>query len=194
MSEKQKKWVMINGFAFADVAEAKQAQKEADGVRYMQEKMDMEQPQMVLQIYNKMIRQRLFETAVGFSYLKELQEYLQTTPFVNNEDILPIPVLHPVLEEGYKQRYATEKKQTKQPAKVVNADYRRRYQVSAFFCTILAICVVVMFAITATAGNATILNYETQLINRYSEWEQELSEREAVLNEREQNVQGEMTE
>lgn len=195
MSEKQqKKRIVVNGFVFVNEAEAKQAQKEAEGVRYIREKTDMDQPDMVLQIYNKIIQQRLFETAVGFSYLKELQEYLQITPFIRKEDILPIPVLHPLLEESYKQKYGKEKQPAEQQKKVVNADYRKRYQVSLFFCGILAVCVIAMFAITATSDNATILNYETELINRYAEWEQELSEREAALIERESGLSGELTE
>ena len=32
-------------------------------------------------------------------------------------------------------------------------------------------------------------NYENKLIDKYAEWEQELDEREAALNEREQMVE-----
>lgn len=185
---------MINGFVFSDEAEAEQAKKEAEGVRYIRQKTDMDRPEVVLQIYNKMIQQKLFETAVGFSYLKELQDYLLTTPFIRNEDILPIPVLHPVLEESYQKKYTVERKPEKQQAKVVNADYRKKYQVSMFFCMILAVCVVAMFAITATSNNTTILNYETELINKYAGWEKELSDWEASLNERESRMQEELEE
>ena len=44
-----------------------------------------------------------------------------------------------------------------------------------------------MFIITGTSKNPTIINYETELINRYSAWEQELTEREAAIREWEQN-------
>ena len=58
----------------------------------------------VLEIYNKMVKQELFETAVGFTYLKELQEYLIQNPSINNSDILPISVTHPVLEESLRKK------------------------------------------------------------------------------------------
>ena len=71
MSEKKK--VKINGFVFTDEAEAEQAKKEAHGIHYVEERADMHHPETVLEIYNKMVKQELFETAVGFTYLKELQ-------------------------------------------------------------------------------------------------------------------------
>ncbi len=40
--------------------------------------------------------------------------------------------------------------------------------------------------ITATSDNATILNYESKLIDRYEHWEEELKEREAKVREREE--------
>lgn len=96
MSEK-KNGIMINGFCFENEEEAAQAKKEADGVRYLREKINTDAPESVLGIYNKMIQQRLFETAVGYTYLGELQEYLKSIPFIDAEAILPIPVQHPVL-------------------------------------------------------------------------------------------------
>ena len=85
MSEKKK--VKINGFVFTDEAEAEQAKKEAHGIHYVEERADMHHPETVLEIYNKMVKQELFETAVGFTYLKELQEYLIQNPSINNSDI-----------------------------------------------------------------------------------------------------------
>lgn len=98
MSENKKGYsAIIEGFAFTNQAEAEQAGKEAEGVRYIRQRTNMDDPNMVLSIYNKMIRQNLFETAVGFSYLKDLQDYLRSIPFICQEDILPIPVQHPAL-------------------------------------------------------------------------------------------------
>lgn len=176
--------VLVGGFIFTDEAEAKQAEKEAEGVKYIKGKTDMDNPQMVLHIYNKMIQQKLFETAVGYSYLKDLQEYLRAVPFIRNQDILPIPVQHPLLEQSIKSARRTEPpKKTKLVVK--HADYRRRYRVTGALSVILSICIVVMFAITATTNNTTILNYENELINKYEAWEQELSEREAAVEARE---------
>ena len=85
--EQEKTSMVVEGFLFANEAEAAQARKEAEGVKYVKEKAQMDDPEMVLRIYNKMIQQRLFDTAVGYSYLKDLQEYLQSIPFIRKEDI-----------------------------------------------------------------------------------------------------------
>lgn len=77
----------------------------------------------------------------------------------------------------------TEK--VRQP-KEVNIDYKKKFRVTVFISGMLAVCVLAMFLITATADNATILNYETKLINRYEEWEKELTEREVSLSEKEE--------
>lgn len=184
MSENKEK-LIVGGFAFANEAEAKQAEKEVEGVKFIKEKLDMDKPEMVLQIYNKMVRQKLFETVVGYSYLKELQEYLRSIPFVNNDEILPIPVQHPVLEEQLRRRRPEPKKQEKVVERYVNVDYKNRYRVMRGIALALAVCVVAMFAISSTANTPTILNYEQKLIDRYAEWEEELSEREERLMERE---------
>ncbi len=186
MSDKKEKMI-VNGFAFANEAEAEQAKKEVEGVKFIKEKMDMDKPEMVLEIYNKMVRQNLFETAVGFSYLKDLQEYLQSIPFVNKEDILPIQVQHPILEEQMRgTRVAAKPKQPeKAKERYINIDYKNRYRIMRGIAVVLLVCVTAMFAISATVGSPTILNYEQELINRYAEWEEELNEREAWIMERE---------
>lgn len=176
----------VNGFVFRNAAEAEQAKKEADGVTYICDKVNMDEPEMVLQIYNKMIQQRLFETAVGFAYLKELQEYLETIPFINNEDILPIIVQHPVLEENLAKRSKASK--TAEKPKILNGDYKKKFHVAAFISGILTVCIIAMFVITATTNNATILNYESQLIDKYEHWEQELLDRETAISEKEEEL------
>lgn len=48
--------------------------------------------------------------------------------------------------------------------------------------------VIVMFVISTTSSNPTVLNYESVLQNRYSEWEQQLSDREQVIREKEREL------
>lgn len=184
MSDKKAKMI-VNGFVFTNEAEAKQAEKEVEGVKFVKGKIDMDKPEMVLQVYNKMVRQKLFETAVGYSYLKDLQEYLQSIPFIDKADILPIQVQSSVLEEQMRRNRTKPKQSAAAKERYINIDYKNRYRVMRGIAIALAICVVAMFAISATAGSPTILNYEQKLINRYAEWEEELNEREAWIVERE---------
>ena len=66
--------VSVGGFSFENKDEAEQAKKEIEGIRYIKTKTDMNDPEVILQVYNKMIGQKLFETAVGYSYLKRSEE------------------------------------------------------------------------------------------------------------------------
>lgn len=148
----------------------------------------MDDPEMVLRIYNKMIQQRLFDTAVGYSYLKDLQEYLQSIPFIRKEDIFPIPVQHPQVEESLRKAKRAPAPKPKTQTVVKNADYRKRYRIVRWIAFILAVCVVAMFAITATTNNTTVLNYENQLINKYEAWEERLDQRQEAIEAKEKEL------
>ena len=117
-------------------------------------------------------------------FLKELQGYLHTIPYIKYEDVLPIPVYAP--EQSGEPGSRSEKN-----------NYRRKYHRSLFFAIVFAIVIGAMFAITYVSGdNVTILNYENELIDKYENWEQkldtrekELDQREAELNVREQKLE-----
>ena len=141
MSEKKK--ITINGFVFTDEAEAEQAKKEAQGIHYVEERADMHHPETVLEIYNKMVKQELFETAVGYTYLKELQEYLIQNPAINNRDILPISVTHPMLEESLRKKLRiSAKKESNEKKMLKKSDgYRKKYEITLFISVILAVSI-----------------------------------------------------
>jgi len=182
---------VVDGFAFTSEKEAETAKKEHEGIRYIKEKTNMNNPEMVLRIYNKMIREKMFVTSVGYAYLFDLQEYLRTNPNISDEDILPIEVVHPSVAESLKeekQKHQAKVQEIKKKAAqkpLTNKELMNKYKLSLLINLILAISVVCMFLISATSGHPTILNYETELVNRYSAWEQELTEREAALREAE---------
>ena len=188
MPKKEQVYV-VEGFAFTSEKEAELAKKEREGIRYIKEKTNLSNPDMVLQIYNKMVREKMFVTSVGYAYLFDLQEYLCTNPHINDEDIMPIEVVHPSLQESLKeekqkhqaQMQEMKKKAAKKP--VTDAELQNKYKMSLLANLILVISVVAMFIISATSSHPTILNYEEKLLNRYSAWEQELTEREAALRE-----------
>ena len=45
-----------------------------------------------------------------------------------------------------------------------------------------------MFAITLKSDNPNILNYKNAIVNQYASWEQELSEREKQLRQKENEL------
>ena len=66
--------LVVDGFSFDDEDLFKEAKKEAEGVRYMKARVNLQYPDRVLQIYRRMIEQKMFQTQVGYAYLRELQD------------------------------------------------------------------------------------------------------------------------
>jgi len=120
--------------------------------------------------------------------VKDLREYLQSIPFIRKEDIFPIPVQHPQVEESLRKAKRASAPKPKTQTVVKNADYRRRYRIVRWIAFILAVCVVAMFAITATTNNTTVLNYENQLINKYEAWEERLDQRQEAIEAKEKEL------
>ena len=186
--EQEKTSMVVEGFLFANEAEAAQARKEAEGVKYVKEKAQMDDPEMVLRIYNKMIQQRLFDTAVGYSYLKDLQEYLQSIPVYPEGRYFPDSGAASAGGGESPQGEARAGTKAEDADRGKNADYRRRYRIVRWIAFILAVCVVAMFAITATTNNTTVLNYENQLINKYEAWEERLDQRQEAIEAKEKRA------
>ena len=53
---------------------------------------------------------------------------------------------------------------------------------------VLALLVGGMFYVAMTGNNPNILNYKNSIVNKYAAWEQELTEREQAVREREKEL------
>lgn len=191
------------GFVFRTKKEAELAQREIEGTKYLRQKLDMENPNAVFSIYQNLIEQDLFETPVGYCFLKELRDYLLMIPAISNEEVLAIPIRYPQTEEEEKKQKKEQKKEEqrkerqKEKEKAKNRkeqkkegkNYKGRCQFFMVTSLILLISVVSMMLLAATSDSVNILNYENKLIDKYSSWEQELEEREQAVKEQEQALE-----
>ncbi len=160
------------GFSFPNQAEAKTATKEKKQVDYIESKLNYSELGQVYTIYEKAIADQIFRTPVGVIYLKHLQNYLNTHKDKLGKDIPPIPV-------------RTVKNIHRPDTKQEIAKRRLGVTVSVALNVLLAMAVAFMFYVALSSDNPNILNYETALENRYATWEQQLSEREQLIRERE---------
>ena len=190
------------GFVFRTKKEAELAQREIEGTKYLRQKLDMENPNAVFSIYQNLIEQDLFETPVGYCFLKELRDYLLMIPAISNEEVLAIPIRYPQTEEEEKKQKKEQKKEeqrkerqrekekakNKKEQKKEGKNYKGRCQFFMVTSLILLISVVSMMLLAATSDNVN-LNYENKLIDKYSSWEQELEEREQAVKEQEQALE-----
>ncbi len=173
----------VEGYVFLNEEDAGRANSEKKKIAFVEEKLNYDRPEAVLMVYRKAIQDRVFKTPVGIQYLKTLQEYLLKRPEVDATQVLPIPVY--VNYEGTLREQTPVVKPRIQPAK--RKEKRSLLPLSLLLNIALLIAVIAMYVIALNAKQPNILNYEKAIQNKYAAWEQELSEREQALRDRELN-------
>ncbi|MBD5461293.1 MAG: hypothetical protein HDR26_10190 [Lachnospiraceae bacterium] len=189
MSEENQDARVVRGYCFVGEDDAQLASQEEKKIAYLEKHMDYNMPDTVLQIYQKSIDERIFKTPVGYEYLKSIQQYLLASEEIRNEDIPPIRLF---------VSFQPRMRQATQPARnrVQPPEPRRKVllPVSLLLNLVLLIAVGAMFVIALKSDQPNILNYETAITNKYSEWEQELTQREKVVREKERELKIEANE
>lgn len=172
--------LQVEEFIFTDAEDAALAMKEKKQVEYLRTHMDLSKPENTLMVYEKVNKERIFRTPIGIQYLQELRKMMIQSGI--SEEQIPAIWVH--------AEFAPELRPQTQPVKqkIVQAkreELKKRLRFSLLLNLLLVIAVIAMFVITLKSDNPNILNYEHALQNRYAEWEQELTEREAAVREKE---------
>ncbi len=175
------------GYSFYTEKDAALAENERRKVEYLEAHLDYNQPESILRIYKKAIDDRIFKSPVGLLFLKNLQVYLLNQPEINNEDVDVIP-LYVSFEGEFREapnpaRVRVKPEEKKPPKK------SKALPISIIINIGLAVAVIAMFAVALNADQPNILNYERVLQNKYAAWEQELTEREAEVRQKELELQ-----
>lgn len=197
----------IGGYIFDDENKAKLAAKELRAVEYILGQLKNADEKGVLTVYKKLLNQRQFSTEIGMSFLTQLRENLLQTGSFSEEEIPPVYTLseerkelasEDVAGQPDEAAEAKEKKPKKAKAdastKVIKPQASDSTEIKRLklinrvlivLCITLLLCVIGMFYVNSTINSPTILNYEQELLNKYASWEQELTEREAAVKEKE---------
>ena len=199
----------IGGYIFDDENKAKKAAKELKAVEYILGQIKDADEKGVLSVYKKLLNQRLFSTEIGMSFLSQLRQNLVSSGAFTEADI---PLVYSLDDSDVKSKenHASSVQSTKNEEKVDNKSKAKKEKADKSFvsggddhllaeikklklfnkillilCITLLLCVLGMFYVNSTINSPTILNYEEKLIDKYSSWEQELTEREAAVKEKE---------
>lgn len=172
----------LDGYRFGSLEDAKEAQVEKIKADYFNAKLQGKNVESMLAVYDKVLDEKIFETPIGWEYLKKLQRQLRHSG-AQEEQIRPIPLY---LTFSHKESEEAEKpvRVRVNPSRKVSAE-KRRLQTSVIINILLVILVLAMFAITLNSKNPNILNYRRQILNEYASWEQDLAEREKAVREKE---------
>lgn len=185
-SEEKNEW-RVGGFTFKNEQDALLARKEESRVAYLEQRMRYDKPEVVLNVYNKAVDERLFSTPVGLAYLQKIREFLADQGLMGKARDIPIYQDYTYdINERIKRRQARERVEPS-----TYKGLKTKLRVSLIFNVVLIIAIIAMFIITITSDNPNVLNYERALANKYAQWEQDLSEREKTIRqkERENNIE-----
>ena len=173
------------GFVFKNPKDASKALDEEKRIIYIKSRLDYSEPESVLVIYDKMLKNKIFETPVGYCFLRDTREYLLNSQDIDNSRIEDIPVAYAIYQDPViEYRIPVKKKPKKGELEYVQAQYR-----NACIIIALLICAIIgMFTITLKSDNPNIINYKTAIENKYAAWEQELTERERQVRIKEQEL------
>jgi len=162
---------VVEGFEFENEHQENIAKSEVKSINYIVSRTDMNNPKSVLVVYNRIIDKKLFKTPIGIKFLKEIQEMLLANSEIEESMIKPIPVVFdfsPVNPD--------------KPIKNPKQKYKKIMINSIVLNILLIVVIILIFIITSNSKNINIINYENRIKAQYSAWEQELNQRESVLN------------
>lgn len=174
------------GFLFFSQNQAQIAATEKKKIDYLESKIDYSKPETVLPIYEKAIRERIFMSPVGICYLKKMHDYLEKQSVLSGQTISPVPVYVAFGADLRLQSSTSSEKEEKRAKE--ESEKVAPLRISIILNCLLVIAVIAMFAITMNASQPNILNYEKAITDRYASWEQDLSRREAVVREKEKEL------
>lgn len=175
---KNEERLIVDGYLYGNADDVNRAKEEKKTVKFLQSKINYEDIQNALKIYDKAIKDKIFKTPVGFEFLKVMR-FEMIRHGMPAENIQPIP-LYVVFSKEVEQRPIRIFQVKEQ-----SGNLKESLRISLWVNIALGILVVGMFMITLFGDNTNILNYKYKIENEYVNWEQELEEREAVVREKE---------
>ena len=183
MNRETKDQYTVNGFLFGDKADVEIANQELSAIQFIEKKISGQSVETVLAVYQVALEKKMFRTPVGYCYLRDLQKRM-IKGGVDKERIPPIS-LYQVYNDAYKVQ--ERPRRITQTKKEINPD-RRLMRNSIWANIIMFFIILVLFIITLTGENANVLNYRNVITNEYSSWEEELTNREQAVREKEREL------
>lgn len=182
MDQETKKQYTVNGYLFGDAEDVKLAQQEMSAIQYLNKKMERYNGEAILAVYQMTLEKKIFRTPIGYQYLQQLQTRMMSLG-VTKDKIPPIP-----LYQVYNNNYKTQEVPVRKPVKKKVDPQVKKLHYSVLGNVILVLLVIALFVITLTGENANVINYRNAIVNEYSEWEEELTERENIVREKEREL------
>lgn len=170
--------LVVEGYRFATLADAETARLDLKRIKNLEDNLDYRKPQNALLLYNKALETRVLQTPLGFAYLLTVQEQLKHYG-IPEDKIRPIPLNMTFTNKTEASRSIRRSIAARQP------EYKERFITSVCLNILMVIVIAAMFGISLKSDSPNIINYRRTVVNEYSEWEQELTQREQAVREAE---------
>ncbi len=174
----------FEGYEFLSEIDAQKAAMDQSKINILEARVKASRPEAIKAVYEKSIGNKIFKTPVGWEYLHGLRKKLLESGFTE-EELIPIPLnvsmtRHSALDNlAVKQRVKPEKTRG-------SIQFRQLFPI--VLDVVLAILVILMFVLATTSENDNIINYKKNVTDRYSSWDQELTDREKKVREAEKRL------
>ena len=182
--EKNEGELVVGGYRFGTVADAETARIEIKKIAAVEQHLDYRKLQNVLLVYNKAIDNKIFLTPVGMAYLQKMQEQL-TKRGVPQEKIKPIP-LYTTFSNKTENNSSIRRSVASRTPQV---EYKGQFVTSICINVLLVLALAAMIILSLHSDVPNIVNYRTAIVNEYSEWEQQLQEREQAVRQAERELE-----
>ena len=180
----------VQGFRFSTLADAKTAEEEYKKMVYIRGRMNQNNPEEVLAIYDKMIENGLFVTPVGVDFLMRVREFLVESGAIAEERIRPIETGSLFTQRARNEARAAARPRVTTDLVEENKKLKHKYYIALATAIISIVLVAAMFVAAKSSDNPNIINYRNAIENQYAEWEESLTQREEELKEKEEMLNG----
>lgn len=177
----------VGGYRFFTEKDAQLARAEEKKIEYLEAGIDYSSPESIRFVYEKTIHERLFKTPVGIRYLEKMRDYLLSRPEIDPADVVDIPLY--ITFDGGVREHTNPARERVTPSKKRDRDKEKSRFIISVILNILLVCAIIaMFYISFSSDQPNIVNYERAIQDKYSSWEQELTEREQIIREKEKEL------
>lgn len=170
---------LLDQYLFETEEEYELAKDEKKKIQYIDEHTDYRAVESVAVLYKKIVDSCMFQTPVGYAYLERLREFLVRSG-AKAENLPCIPIKSKLSSDSRKKLLKDYKH-----LKVELEKGKKRNKVFWLVCITLFLVAALLFSVAFTSKHPNILNYENALLDKYASWEQELTERENAIREKE---------
>ncbi len=181
----EKDSLIVNGFSFNDVSDAELARQELKTIKYIDDNINGKSAETIMQVYKGALEKRMFRTPVGYAYLHDMQKRM-VDGGIDVDEVPGIPMYQSFgagsLDDERTSRTVTVNTRKKRD------ELRDKNRNLRIINIGLLVLIVILFLISYTGSNPTVLNYRTAIENEYSSWQQKLDEREKAVREKEREL------